>query len=124
MGLFWFFDAPDWVGPVVLTGLIGFIPIVGQMVLYGWLLEARDNLRRGWLAVPRASFDYLQRGAWVVLVTLVFAASFLLLEILVLVGLGIAAASSSSGTQVAIVGLLIGSPTRCCLPSCWRPSSR
>jgi hypothetical protein len=67
-GLFWFFRTPGWGGPFILNGLILLIPVVGQMVGLGWYLATRDNLRRGWLAVPRASFDYLQRGLrpWVV----------------------------------------------------------
>ena len=105
-GLFWFFEAPDWVGPVVLTGLIGLIPIVGQMVLYGWLLEARDNLRRGWLAVPSASFSYVQRGVGPVLVGIIYGAGFLL--VLTPIALGIAAAVNygSPGSAFAVATLL------------------
>jgi hypothetical protein len=67
-GLFWFFGTPGWAGPFFLTGLILMLPIVGQMVALGWYLTVRDNLRRGWRALPPASFDYLERGLrpWVV----------------------------------------------------------
>lgn len=67
-GMFWFFRTPGWAGPFFLTGLILMLPIVGQMVLYGWYLAARDNLRHGWRVLPRAGFQYLERGArpWVV----------------------------------------------------------
>lgn len=67
-GLFWFFRAPEWVGPYVLMALIGLIPFVGHMVILGWMAEARDNARREWGVVPPAGFRYLERGfrIWVV----------------------------------------------------------
>lgn len=67
-GMFWFFKAPEWVGPYVLMALIGLIPFVGHMVILGWMAEARDNARRGWGVVPPAGFRYLERGfrIWVV----------------------------------------------------------
>jgi len=105
-GLFWFFDAPEWVGPVVLTGLISLIPFVGQMVLYGWLLEARDNLRRGWLAVPSASFKYLQRGVWPFLVGVVYGAAFVLILIPEALGIVAAVNYGSPGSEFALVTVL------------------
>ena len=42
--LFWWTETPDWFQRVVLTGLIGLIPFVGAMVLYGWFLSLRDHL--------------------------------------------------------------------------------
>lgn len=77
-GMFWFFSAPEWAGAYVVMGLINLIPFVGNMTLLGWMLEGRDNLRRGWGLVPPAGFRYLGRGArvWVpqILYGLVFGA--------------------------------------------------
>jgi hypothetical protein len=64
-GLFWFFEARDWVGSYLLMGLIAIIPIAGAMNLLGWYLAARDNLRAGYWVVPKAGFEYLSRGAQV-----------------------------------------------------------
>jgi hypothetical protein len=58
----WWSDAPDWMGPVAVNGLTLLIPVVGQMVVYGWVLAARDELRAGRNLVPLASFAYLSRG--------------------------------------------------------------
>ncbi|TMB46844.1 MAG: hypothetical protein E6J53_04105, partial [Chloroflexi bacterium] len=36
LDLFWFTSSPDWFGRVALTGLIGLIPIIGTINLFGW----------------------------------------------------------------------------------------
>ena len=61
-GLFWFLTVPDALGDLMLMMLIGLIPFVGTMVVYGWYLAARDHMRSGYWVVPRATFDHLGRG--------------------------------------------------------------
>jgi uncharacterized protein DUF4013 len=107
-GLFWFFEAPDWAGPALLMALIGLIPVVGGMVLFGWVLAIRDNLRRGLQVLPPASFSYLERGVWVVVVLLVYALAFLVVEAIVvgvLVGL---AAANGPVALIASLAVLLG----------------
>lgn len=107
-GLFWFFETPDWIGPVVLTALIGLIPVAGTMVLFGWLLAARDNVRRGWLAVPPANFSYLERGVWIVVIALVYGLILAAVEA-VLIGLLVAVvAAGGSGGVAVMLGVLAG----------------
>lgn len=112
-GLFWFFESgsggrgsePDWIGPVVLIGLINVIPIVGAMVLYGWVLAARDNLRRGWLLVPPAGFSYIERGARVFLVGLVYTVAFWVAEVVllgVLVGVLVGVTAAGGPTPLGV----------------------
>jgi hypothetical protein len=60
--LLWFTSAPDWAATVALMALVFLVPIVGRMAVYGWALEARDELRRGRGVVPPAGFSYLGRG--------------------------------------------------------------
>ena len=62
LGLFWFTTTPDWTSRILLVGLIGLIPIVGAINLYGWTLVAVDMIRRGWRELPPANFSYLERG--------------------------------------------------------------
>ena len=73
LDLLWFTSTPDWVSRVVVTGLIGLIPIVGAINLLGWTLEATDMVRGGWKELPAPGFRYLERGAPPFVVSLVYA---------------------------------------------------
>jgi hypothetical protein len=94
---------PDSVGKVVLMGLITLIPVVGQMVLWGWMLTALDNLRVGRPVLPAASFSYLGRGVSLFVVYLVYGV--VLTVILTAVILG--GVSLLVGQRAAPVGLLL-----------------
>jgi hypothetical protein len=63
----WPFRSAQWLGQVVLMGLIALIPFVGAMAVAGWALTAADFLHKGSAAVPPAGF-YLRRGARLYLV--------------------------------------------------------
>lgn len=71
-----FFKSPKWVMNMLLGGLCLFIPIVGQIVIKGWLVTGfwgRDEER--FENFPDFDFGkfgkYLERGLWPFLVTLV-----------------------------------------------------
>ena len=72
LDLFWFTGTPDWFTRVLVTGLIGLIPIVGAINLLGWTLEAADMVRGGWRELPTPGFRFLGRGAAPFIVALVF----------------------------------------------------
>ncbi|MFI5283631.1 MAG: DUF4013 domain-containing protein [Candidatus Dormibacterales bacterium] len=72
LGLFWFTETPDWAPRVLLIGLIGLIPIVGSINLYGWVLAATEMVRQGWRELPPAGFGYLERGVAPFVVGLVY----------------------------------------------------
>jgi Protein of unknown function (DUF4013) len=72
LGPFWFTDTPDWAPRVLVTGLIGLIPIVGSINLYGWTLAATDMVGQGWRELPPAGFGYLERGVAPFVVGLVY----------------------------------------------------
>lgn len=72
LDLFWFTSTPEWFARVVITGLIGLIPIVGTINLLGWTLTAADMVRRGWKELPPAGFQYLERGVAPFVVGLVY----------------------------------------------------
>jgi hypothetical protein len=63
---------PQWVSKVLLTGLILLIPIVGQMVVLGWMLATVDNMRAGRQELPPAGFSYIGRGLPLFVVYLVY----------------------------------------------------
>ena len=60
--LFWFTATPEWFTRVVITGLIGLIPIVGAINMLGWTLNATDMFRNRWKELPPAGFQHLERG--------------------------------------------------------------
>ena len=69
-----FFKTPQWVMNTLLAGLCVFIPIVGPIVILGWLVTGfwgRDD--EGFETFPEFKFDhfgkYLERGLWPFLVT-------------------------------------------------------
>ena len=98
---------PDWVSKVLLTGLILLIPVVGQLVLLGWMLAALDNLRAGHPVLPPAGFSYLGRGVNLFVVYLVYVAV-LLAVFGLLFGAGLAVTlSTSNATSLLGVALIL-----------------
>lgn len=63
---------PQWLGKLIVVGLIGFIPILGQMNLLGWTLASLDNLRAGRYELGAGNFSHLGRGARLFLVLLIY----------------------------------------------------
>jgi uncharacterized protein DUF4013 len=63
---------PDWLGKVVIMGLILLIPIAGGIDGLGWMLASLDRLRVGEEKLPPANFNYLRRGAPLFIVFLVY----------------------------------------------------
>lgn len=106
-GLFWFFEAPDWVGAFLLTALIGFIPIVGAMVMLGWYLAARDNLRAGYWIVPPAGFRYLDRGAGVWVAQFVYGAVQLVVELALVILVVFAVVLGAPAAVVVLLALAL-----------------
>jgi hypothetical protein len=68
-GIFWFISAPDWARTVALMGLIGLIPFVGSMNIYGYAIVTARNIRAGHRVLPPANFSYIALGAPVFVLT-------------------------------------------------------
>jgi Protein of unknown function (DUF4013) len=96
---------PEWVSKILLTGLILIIPIVGQLVLVGWMLAALDNLRAGRPVLPPAGFSYISRGLNLFAVYIVYGLA-LVAVFGVLFGSGIAIASNARG-GAGVLGVLL-----------------
>jgi hypothetical protein len=78
-GIFWFSSMPRWFPTILILGLIGLIPFVGAMNIYGYAIVTARNLRAGYRVLPPANFSYIGLGAPVVLLSLAWSAiSFLL----------------------------------------------
>ena len=77
LDLFWFTSTPQWFERIAVTGLIGLIPFVGTINLYGWTLVTTDMIRRRWKELPPAGFQYLERGVSPFVVGFVYSMVFL-----------------------------------------------
>jgi len=104
--LFWFTSTPDWVQRALVTGLIGLIPIIGSINMFGWALTATDMVRGGWKELPPAGFQHLERGVAPFVVGLVYglvlSAVFAVLFVLA-VALGV-----SGRTGLVLIGIALG----------------
>lgn len=105
LDLFWFTDTPDWFQRVIVTGLIGLIPIVGTINAIGWALNATDMVRSGWKELPPAGFKHLERGVAPFVVSLVYG---LVLAFVVLVLAVFAVLLGMSGRAQLVIAIGIG----------------
>jgi hypothetical protein len=100
---------PEWVSKVLLTGLILIIPVVGQLVLLGWMLAALDNLRAGRPVLPDAGFSYLARGLNLFVVYLLYGLALVVLfGVLFGAGVALTLTGSSAASVVGVVLILLG----------------
>jgi MFS family permease len=102
LDLFWFTSTPEWVARVIITGLIGLIPIVGAINLLGWTLTATDMVRRGWKELPPAGFQYLERGIAPFVVGLLYGVVLLLVVGILAVSTLVFAMSGHTHLVIAI----------------------
>ena len=95
----WAARDPEWIGKVLLMGLIGLIPIVGGLQQAGWLLTMLDHLRAGRSDVPPAAFRYATRGVWLWLAGVIYAIVFvvILYGVFFVFVIGMSATSSAGG---------------------------
>ena len=102
----WAFKDPQWPGKMLVQGLIAFIPIVGWIAMLGWLMLAIDNLRAGKTELPPAGF-HLERGAAPFLALLIYGLGLSIPgDVLIVVGVIVAAANHGSGAAGAGAGAL------------------
>ena len=112
-----YFKNPKWMMNTLLAGVCVFIPLVGPIVIKGWLLTGfwgRQDERCE--TFPEFDFNkfgkYLERGLWPFLVTLVssliltVALCFFIVPIVMLTTMSLPHGDSSAGSCVAIVMFL------------------
>ena len=105
LDLFWFTTTPDWFQRVIVTGLIGLIPIVGTINAIGWALSAADMVRSGWKELPPAGFQHLERGVAPFVVSLIYG---LVLAFIVIVLAVFAVLLGMSGRAQLVIAIGIG----------------
>ncbi len=112
------FRSPDWMLTILFTGICQLIPIIGPMVLMGYQFQIVEALTRNPNAVyPSFSFDffvdYLKRGLWPFLVSLVVSLALVVpiwlvvYGLLVVVFLAAASVEGEAGAVLAVLGLVV-----------------
>jgi hypothetical protein len=104
------FDDPDWIKKVLLAGLVMLIPVIGQIVIFGWVLEI---LRRVYNNHPQPlpewdNFgEYLMNGLKVFVVEFVYALPIALLVACPMTLIGIVAGVSGDEETAAALSAII-----------------
>jgi hypothetical protein len=101
------FDDPDWFNKVLIPILIGLIPVVGQLVVTGWMLDLMRNVsNRVERPLPELDFSrQLGRGFRWMLVGLVYAFPMFVLYLLIFAPM--IASGNSDGPSVFGVILML-----------------
>jgi hypothetical protein len=107
-GPFWFSTTPDWVQTLLLMGLIGLIPFVGLMDIYGYAIVTARNIRSGYRVLPPAGFSYIATGAPVYVLGLAWSVFAFLVTLAVASAAGFAAFGHSHSV---VWGVAIGAAT-------------
>ena len=78
------FDDPDWIKKIVIMGLISIIPILGQLVLAGWMIDIiKKIIQDEPVVLPDLDFGgQLSRGFGITVVSLVYSLPIILVAIL------------------------------------------
>ncbi len=100
---------PQWVSKVLLNGLILLIPVLGWLVVLGWMLAALDNLRAGQPVLPRASFSYVRRGVNLFVVYLAYGVALgVVFGLLFVAGLAMTRSASGGAGVLGVLLILLG----------------
>lgn len=100
-----------WVTKVLIGGLVGLIPIVGQLAVLGYMFKVAQNVARGSeRPLPEWSEfgDLIMRGLYGVVISLVYFIPYIVMAMIfacVTGGLGAASDSSDSGAASVAGGL-------------------
>lgn len=107
------FENPNWVMNVLILALLVIVPILGAIVMYGYVFEVIAVLAYGRARYPDFSFDrlgpYLLRGLWVILTMFIFQMVVVLAYGLLVAAAGVAGAALGEGAGAAmfLLALLI-----------------
>lgn len=108
-----FFKSPKWLTNLLLAAVCCIIPVVGPMVVLGWLITGFWS-RKDDSPVTFPDFDFgqfvpwLQRGLWPVLVALVASLGIYFIFLIPMILVGVLIGSSGDGGGIlALIGSLV-----------------
>jgi hypothetical protein len=110
------FEDPDWLKKVVIMGLIMLIPIVGQLVAAGWMIDImKKMINHEPLTLPNVDFGgQLGRGFGSAVIGLVYALPILVVVIIQVIIIGVIGGfnadqsydlSSTTGVVISVISL-------------------
>jgi Protein of unknown function (DUF4013) len=106
----WAFRDPNWLGKLLVQGLIALIPIVGWIAMTGWMMMAFENARAGRTELPPAGF-HLERGIAIFLIFLIYAIVFAIPgTVLIVAGVALSRHSENvvnAGSPLVVLGYLL-----------------
>ena len=108
------FEDPDWIKKILIMALITLIPIIGQIVLVGWMVDIiKKMIHHEPVTLPEINFGaQLGEGFKLVVVSLVYAAPIIILSIIQAIIMGLAGSamggdnSSVSNAGGAVIGMV------------------
>jgi hypothetical protein len=124
------FDDENWIGKVLIGGVLSLIPLVGQILLYGYGLEVMQNVMRGQATPLPEWHDWggkLGKGIMYFVISLVYALPIIILGVCFGLAMGAIGATGSEdaaniigsigGTCFGGLALLYGIVIALALPS-------
>jgi hypothetical protein len=98
------FKDPDWFKKIAIIGLVGLIPIIGQLVLFGWAFQIAQRVIRGEHApLPELDFgEQLTKGFQTWLIYLVYALPIIIITIPLAVVDSLAATANGSNDSIIL----------------------
>jgi hypothetical protein len=98
------FKDPDWFKKIAIIGLVGLIPIIGQLVLFGWAFQIAQRVIRGEHApLPELDFgEQLTKGFQTWLIYLVYALPIIIITIPLAVVDSLATSANGSNDSIIL----------------------
>jgi hypothetical protein len=106
------FESPKWPLHLLILFVCQFIPIVGPLVMWGYLFDVIEAKHRtGAQEYPEFDFDrlgaYLVRGLWPILVAMVLAIPFIIVALPILLIFVFSRAAGNPSSEQPFIGLLM-----------------
>lgn len=101
------FDDKDWISKILIAGLIGLIPVIGQIYILGWAIEIVRRVKAGRTDIlPTTHFTYfLTLGLKMVVVSLIYSIPALLVSGIMSITVNTAGNTDSGFITVLFTGV-------------------
>jgi hypothetical protein len=103
------FEDPDWIKKILILALISLIPIVGQMVLLGWVIAIiKKMIHNEPVTLPEIDFGGLLNDGWkMFVITLIYALPSSILSGILNAVAAVGANANGDGSSEAAAGIVM-----------------